>query len=370
MTSGLYSDVVGQDKVVAALRAAAAKPVHAYLLVGPPGSGKSAAARSFAAALLCDCSPPDGAGECYRRVLAGVHPDVIEVEREGAAIGIDTAREVSRIASTSPVEGDRKVVILHDFHLVEHAGPALLKTIEEPPASTVFVILAEHVPPELVTIASRCVRIEFDALSPDAVARVLEQDGIEPDRASALAEAAGGRLDRARLLATDAGFEARRRAWLSVPARLEGTGASAAAIADELAGLLEASGEPLRARQLAERTALDDRNARAAQVAGAGRAGKAGARAAKAIVGAGVAEMEARQRREQRRQRTDELRSGLATLAGAYRDRLATATDPRRRAGFIRAVERIDHLARDLQYNPGELLQLQALLSRLGRDSH
>ena len=87
------------------------------------------------------------------------------------------------------------------------------------------------------------------------------------------------------------------------------------------------------------------------------------------MLNAGVAAMETRHRREQRRQRTDELRGGLATLAGAYRDRLSGAAgDARRQTGAIRAIQRIDQLGRDLQYNPGELLQLQALLTRLGRD--
>ncbi len=369
MTGTFFAAVAGQDQAIAALTAAAVRPVHAYLFVGPPGSGKGTAARGFAAALLCPATPPDGTCDICRRVLGGVHPDVIDVEREGAAISIDTARQVSRLAATSPVEGDRKVIILHDFHLVEDAGPALLKTIEEPPATTVFVILAEYVPPALVTIASRCVRIDFQALSVEQVARVLEEESVEPRRALMLAQAAGGRLDRARLLAADPDFEVRRRAWLEVPARLDGTGATAARVADELVGLLESSVEPLRARHDTERAALEERNARAAEVAGTGRSARAGARAAKAMLTAGLTEMETRQRREVRRQRTDELRGGLAALASAYRDRLRGAEDTRRRVGAIRAVDRIDRLGRDLQYNPGELLQLQALLTQLGRDA-
>ena len=78
----LYADVVGQEYAVAALKAAAIRPVHAYLLVGPPGTGKTAAAASFAAALLC---PTGGDGTCdvCRRVAGRHHPDVILVEREG-----------------------------------------------------------------------------------------------------------------------------------------------------------------------------------------------------------------------------------------------------------------------------------------------
>jgi DNA polymerase-3 subunit delta' len=321
-----------------------------------------------------------------------VHPDVVSIEREGAAISIDTAREVTRLASTSPMEGSRKVLVLHDFHLVKEAGPALLKTIEEPPASTVFVILAEYVPPELITIASRCVRIDFEPLTPDEIAAALEADGIEPARAVDLAAASGGRLDRARLLATDDTFETRREAWRSIPARLDGAGATAASLADELIGLLNSSVEPLRARHEAERAALEERNARSVEVSGRG-GGRAGTRVARAMLTSGVSEMETRQRREIRRQRTDELRAGLATLAAAYRDRLAGGNDgsgeatrgggrgpgergrdgtrPRqpgyRTGAHLRAVDYIDQLARDLQYNPGELLQLQALLTKLGR---
>ena len=167
MTGTLYRHLVGQEQAVASLRAAARRPVHAYLFVGPPGAGKAAAASSFAAFLLCPATfavppgPPDGTCETCRRVLGGVHPDVVHVERVGASIDIGTARQVIRAAVTSPVEGDRKVLILHDFHLVSHTGPALLKTIEEPPPTTIFVILAEYLPPELVTIASRCVRVDF-----------------------------------------------------------------------------------------------------------------------------------------------------------------------------------------------------------------
>ena len=366
--SRLFGDVVGQERAVAALTAAAARPVHAYLLVGPPGTGKSAAALSFAASLLCRSTPPDGTCDICRRVLAGIHPDVVDVEREGASISIDTAREVTRVSSTSPLEGERKVVVLHDFHLVRESGPALLKTIEEPPASTVFVILAEYIPPELVTIASRCVRVDFEALSSNQIADALESSGVDPDRARQLAAASGGRLDRARLLAADEGFEERRLAWLSVPSRLDGTGATAAIVADELVALLDASVAPLSARHLAEREALEERNARAAAVSGSSKGGRSrgAGRAAKAVLGAGFKELEERQRREVRRQRTDELRAGLAALAGAYRERLAAATGTTAASAAMESVDAIDQLGKDLQYNPGELLALQALLVRLG----
>src|SRR5699024_5047126 len=153
------------------------------------------------------------------------HPDLIVVEREGAAISADQADEIIRRASRSATEGSRKVLVLDEFHLINpNVAPKLLKTIEEPPAGTFFVVLADEVTRELVTIASRCVRVDFAALSPDVVAEQLRRDGIEPERAERAAQVAGGDLDRARLLAADDRLAARLQAWRELPMRLDGSG--------------------------------------------------------------------------------------------------------------------------------------------------
>ncbi len=358
--------LVGQEAAVSTLRAAAARPVHAYLFVGPPGTGKLTAAMAFAAMLICpngaeaDGSEPVGRDhncETCRRVLDGVHPDVVIIEREGAALTIEQAREVTRVAARSPLEGGRSVVILPDLHLARETAPALLKTIEEPPGNTVFIGLAEFVPAELETIASRSARVDFRPLGDPEIVAVLQAEGVPPERASALARLAGGRLDRARLLASDQEAEGRRRSWEAVPAQLDGTGATVAVLAEELVELLKRSAGPLSARQQAEVTELAQRYARDSATL-PGRAGQTMARA-------GGRELEERHRREQRRQRTDELRTGLAALAGAYRDRaVAGSVAPARAA---EAVALIDALSADLAYNPGELLALQALLLRLDR---
>ena len=251
--------LAGQAAAVRALRAAAAKPVHAYLFVGPPGTGKLAAATAFAEMLLCPGGGGDGCDVC-RRVALHAHPDFIVVEREGAAMSIDQARDISRTASRSSLEGGKVVIVLPDLHLAREAVPALLKTIEEPPPSTVFVILAEFVPAELVTVASRCVRVDFRPLAPDEVAEALAAEGVAPEQAASVARMAGGRLDRARLLATDPEAQARWQAWEAVPGRLDGTGATVAAVADELVELLKRSVAPLVARQEAEVAALVEHN--------------------------------------------------------------------------------------------------------------
>ncbi|MGI8492746.1 MAG: hypothetical protein ACR2NJ_08320 [Acidimicrobiales bacterium] len=355
--SALFSDLAHQAPAVEALRAAARRPVHAYLLLGPAGVGKAAAARGFAAALLCEAGG-DGTCEVCRRVLNGTHPDVVEVEREGQVLTVGAAHEVIRAAMRSPVEGRRKVLILPELHLARDAGPALLKIVEEPPASTVFVITAEHVPPELLTVASRCVTVEFSPLRPSDLAELLVAEGVEPERAAALAEAAGGRIDRAKLLASDPGFSDRQRAWRSLPSRLDGTGATVARLVDELLELLDSSVVPLEAQHQRETEALLERNDKAVAVNA-----KAG-RSARAASKAGVKELEERRKRELRRQRTDELKAGLAALAAAYRRDLV---DPRLTRRCVAAIEAIQALAANLAYNPGEQLALQALLIRLDR---
>ncbi len=343
----LYAGVPGQERVTEQLRRAARHPVHAYLFAGPAGTGKRAAALGFAASLLC---PDGGDGTCRvcRQALAGTHVDVVVVERTGPFITVEQAHEISRMAALSPAEGRRKVLVLVDFHLAERAVPALLKTIEEPPPTSVFVVLADHVPPDLVTIASRCVRFDFPPLDAGAIQRALEAEGVEPLAADEAARAAGGRMDRARLLANDPEVAARRAAWEAVPARLDGTGATVSRLVDELLGMVQRAGaEGLLARQAAEIAAIEER------------AALTGERVT------GRREIDDRHRREQRRLRTDELRWGLGTLAAAYRDRAGAPGPERGVAAALDAVSAVDKAGEMLIRNPNETLLLQALLLRL-----
>ena len=347
MNAGLlFAGVVGQAHGVARLVDAATSPVHAYLLAGPPGSGKTQAARAFAAALLC---PDGGDGTCRdcRLALASAHPDVREVERAGPFITMDQARDITTLASRTPVDGRRKVLILHEFHLLrDEAAAALLKTIEEPPASTVFVILADDVPPELVTIASRCLRVDFRPVPHDLVVETLVAEGVDTDAAILVADAAAGDLDRARLLAADPGLAARRAAFHRLPTRLDGTGAAVAAATDELLGLIDGAAQPLRHRHAAEAEELERRAAQFGERRGDRK------------------EVEERHKRELRRHRTDELKSGLVALAASYRDRLADGTLPAA-GGGVTAVRTVHEAIESLERNPNERLLLESLLLRL-----
>ncbi len=342
----VWADVVGQDHAIAQLAAAAAHPVHSYLLVGPAGSGKRAAARSFAALLLSAGSQGDDAERHVRLALAETHPDLRVVEATTAQGRIDapTARQVVKQAALSPAEGSRKVLVLEDFHLIDQWGAILLKYVEEPPASTFFVILAEDVPPELVTIASRSVRIDFGPVPLVAVIERLMAEGIDADRAATVAAAAAGDLDRARLLATDERFAVRSEALRAMPGRLNGTGARAAEVAGEVKGLIDDAQGVIDARHEQEAAELEERIERYGQR------------------GSGKKDIQDRHKREVRRHRTAELRLALATFAGVYRDALIDARHP---ADVVGAIHRIEETALSLERFPNESLMLQALLAQL-----
>jgi DNA polymerase-3 subunit delta' len=340
-----WRGVVGQPGAVRRLAAGVDAPVHAYLLVGPPGSGKRSLARAFAAALLS--AGADGAGRerHVRLALAGQHPDLRLVEPEGNTFRRDDAERVVRSATLAPVEGTRKVVVATGCEDMEdEAAGALLKTVEEPPPSTVFVLLTTEVVPEIVTVASRCVRVELSALPAEVVAERLVAEGVAPDRAASAAAAAAGDLDRARTLATDDRLALRHQAWRAVPARLDGTGHRAATLVAELQSMIGEALGPLQERQAAEVAALDEQIERYG------------------LRGAGRKDLEARHKREVRRFRTAELRFGLAVLAAAYRDGMVSAG---LRPELVAAATRIDAAAVSLQRYPNETLLLQALVANL-----
>jgi len=340
-----WSGVVGQEGAIRQLAAAAVEPVHAYLLVGPSGSGKRSLARGFAAALLSAGATGDDRDRHVRLATAEQHPDLRVVEPEGNTFRKGDAERLVRHATLAPVEGTRKVVVGLGLELMEdEAAGYLLKTIEEPPASTVFVLLTTEVVPELVTIASRCVRVELAGLPDAAVAEQLRAEGVETERAEAAALAACGDLDRARTLATDDRLVLRHEAWREVPTRLDDTGARAAVLVGELQAMIGDALGPLGERQAAEAEALEE------QIATFG------------LRGSGKNDLETRHKREVRRFRTAELRFGLATLAGAYRDALA---DGRLRPAYVEAEARLEAAAIALDRYPNETLLLQALFAQL-----
>jgi len=221
----VWDDLVGQDAVVAVLqRAVAGDPhamSHAWLITGPPGSGRSNAARAFAAALQC---VRGGCGECSacRTSLSGAHPDVTLVRTEQLSIGVDEVRELVRRAAMSPTLGRHQVIVVEDADRVtERGADALLKSIEEPAARTVWLLCAPTPDDVVVTIRSRCRRVELSIPTAAAVADLLvRRDGVPSELAAFAARVAQGHIGRARQLARNEAARIRRADLLKLPARL------------------------------------------------------------------------------------------------------------------------------------------------------
>ncbi|MET0966237.1 MAG: AAA family ATPase, partial [Nakamurella sp.] len=181
--AAVFDDVIGQQAAieeltlaVAAARGEAGAPAaamtHAWLFTGPPGSGRSIAARAFAAALECEYG---GCGQCNhcRTVLSGTHGDVRTVIPEGLSISTGEMREVVQLASRRPATARFQIVLIEDAdRLTEGASNALLKVVEEPPPNTVFLLCAPSTHPDdvSVTIRSRCRVLALRTPSPASIA--------------------------------------------------------------------------------------------------------------------------------------------------------------------------------------------------------
>ena len=336
--------VIGQEAAVHRLTAAAAKPVHAYLFLGPRGSGRLTAARAFAGEVLAAEGDSSAAQRHRDLAAAGRHPDVFEFDPQGRTLRVGEAEQLTVEASRSPVEGPRKVLICRRFHTAEPiAAASLLKTIEEPPATAIFVLLAEEVPPEHITVASRCTVIEFGPVPDDLVYEWLVGQGADADKATAASVAAQGNLDRARLLLDDPDVASRHAMWAGAIDRLDGTGHTVTVLVDEIRAAIDDAQAPLDRRHGAEAADL------AAQEEQLG------------VKITARKDIEARQRREARRLRDDELRFGFATLAARYRDRLEMAGA----ADAVPALGALREATEALVRNPNEALLLQRLFLAL-----
>jgi DNA polymerase-3 subunit delta' len=224
----VWDDVVGQEHAVATLQSAVANPAamtHAWLVTGPPGSGRSVAARAFAAALQC---LQGGCGVCQActTTMAGTHPDVTLLATEKVVIAIDEVRDLIMTASRSPSGGRWRVIVIEDAdRMAERTTNVLLKTIEEPPPHTVWVLCAPSVQDVLPTIRSRCRAVVLRVPPPQAVADLLvRRDGADPAIALSAARAAQSHVGLAKRLARDAGARERRTAVLSIARRIRGVG--------------------------------------------------------------------------------------------------------------------------------------------------
>jgi DNA polymerase-3 subunit delta' len=342
--TGVWSDLVGQEGPVSILRRAVAvgsglgashAMTHAWLVTGPPGSGRSNAARAFAAALQC---PDGGCGHCQqcRTALSGAHPDVTLVRTEQLSIGVDEVRELVRRAAMSPTLGRRQVLVAEDADRVtERGADALLKSVEEPASKTVWILCAPTAEDVVVTIRSRCRTLQLHTPTVAAVAGLLERrDGIDPQLADQAARASQGHIGRARALARNPEARERRMAVLQIPDRLTGLGGCLESAAELLASCTAEAGATTADLDAKERAELEE-------ALGFGTKGAKPKQAAAAI-----RDLTDQQKARSKRLQRDAIDRALTELTAFYRDVLSVQTGSGAPLVNAELSERIDAHAR------------------------
>lgn len=299
-----WQRVIGQEHAVEVLKRWAQNPVHAYMFLGPPGTGKRLAAKVFAAQIqanLCDQGPAERQRQFDLTMFDG-HSDVLIYEPEGSSLRVDTVKnKIIPAVFRKPIDGPRRILVIDRFHEAGEAAPAaLLKTVEEPPAKSIIILLCESVPPVHVAIASRCVQVRFPALTQAEVASWLVKQGVEAAEAASLAQAGGGDLSRIELLRSDASFAERVGLWNDLAVKLDGSGSTAGRFSRDILGAIDQAAEALKTRHANELAELQEREEQYG------------------MRGSGRSQMEDRHKRETRKHRNDELRFGLRLLTQRY----------------------------------------------------
>ena len=291
---------------------------HAWLITGPPGSGRSVAATAFAAALQCT-GEPVGCGQCpgCRTTLAKTNADVVFVATETSIITVDTARSLVQQAQSSPSQGKWRVLVVEDAdRLGESGANALLKAIEEPPAHTVWLLCAPSPEDMIATIRSRCRHLGLRIPRAGAVADLLVDEGVaDPETALEAARAAQSHIGLARALARDPQMRQRRREIITAPARVRSVGEAVIA-----AGRLLETARAQADAQVGERNARE--KSELLRQLGMDE-GERATKQSRAL----LRQLEEDQKRRAKRALTDALDRALVDLLAIYRDVLMVQLD-------------------------------------------
>ncbi len=236
---------------------AASSPFHAYLFLGPEGVGKMTTALAFASAINC---PDKGCGRCpcCVKIASALHPDVMVISAEGNFITIDQVREVRRDAAIKPFEAKYKVYIFEEVErMTKEAANALLKTLEEPPASVIFILTAANLDGVLDTISSRTSQILFRRLKEEVMVEAMVKMGAADAKlAPLLARLSQGVFGRALKMAKN-DFELKRRERIiSLIKDLDGL--DELSLADFAEELIESIKESLKEIETAQKSELDE----------------------------------------------------------------------------------------------------------------
>jgi len=240
----MFSEIIGHQNIVNLLRktVVSGRVAHAYLFLGPPGVGKSTVARAFARALLClQPRRGDGCGECRacRQAAEGNHPDLLIVGPTPGTIKIDQVREVQRRVALTPYQGFRQICLIEQAEtMTGEAANCFLKTLEEPPAETVFILLSEQPYALLPTVISRCQQVLFHALSSSEVAAgLVALAGLDRSAAELPAALSGGSLGQALKLAAKGNLaEQREKVFTAAAALAQTSPAGACRLAQAFTG--------------------------------------------------------------------------------------------------------------------------------------
>lgn len=325
----VFDDLVGQAAVRAQLERAAiaardlaerttdgeadrdSAMSQAWLITGPPGSGRSLAARAFAAALQCT-GPAPGCGRCRacRTVMEGKHPDVEHVATEGVVITVDQTRDLVGRSFVSPGSGAWRVVIVEDAdRMAERTTNVLLKAIEEPPPFTVWMLCTPSPEDVMTTIRSRCRGVALTVPpASDVAALLVRRDGVAPEEALRAARAAQSHVGRARALATDSAVRRERDLLISEALAIRGT-------ADAVLAAHRVHAQAVAAAKKATGDRFEREEAELKRTLGIGE----GARIPPAAR-AQLRELAENQKRRTTRAQRDELDRAMIDLLSLYRD--------------------------------------------------
>ncbi len=292
------------------LKRLATNPVHAYLFVGDDDVTQNASLE-FAQALLCDSKGCKSCNSC-QRVTTSTHPDVIVRSRTGAGLSVSEARDIVRMSNRTPRVGKYLIIIIPEVNLLDEAGPVLLKTLEEPVETTIFILLTKVVAPRLATIKSRCATVYFRSVKDD---KAIEAESV----------------------------------WRDAVRKFEPTGNYIANSVDKLIEDLNKSVEDLKKLQQHEIDQFKSASSQGDSV--------------------DLRLVEERHKREIKRVRAERLKAGLGQMMDEYKSKLLLHSDNSAShpttidlANDLLAVDEINNAIRIIGRNPNEETLLRALL--------